>query len=300
MQPLAILLLLLHYNRFKQILVANPWLCGRLVEQNKEVMLSYEQQQQHNTKDYIRFVTVDTLFQLDIWSAIWDLVWQHVPKLGAKCVGRDERLCGLTMFRNTPGDEVAVMFSMNHTIGDGTTFYTIWKMLDLEQPVVALDPHRIHSVEGMFGGPAVGGPCIEGRGARHPRAVGSGAGGRGARGTGAEGSGVEGSGAGDLGGCVGTAGDHSAGMWLHKAVELGAKAYGGKHRRKLVQIFTAMVNNETLLKIKEELNDDECFVSTNDVLCSWLFSSCKGTSQVYHTNQPFIPLPLSIFFYLKA
>lgn len=136
--------------RFREILEKNPWLCGRLVSANntegeKEVYLSYNSDENIDISAYLDLVVDDTLLQLTEWRSILDHAGCWMPKVGISCVDNDETLCRLVVFRNTCSDKFAIMFAVNHTIGDGYTFYYLWKMLDLKEPVRGMEVQRVHS-----------------------------------------------------------------------------------------------------------------------------------------------------------
>lgn len=142
-------------SRIDLILSTNPWLCGRLVEAKsetdaeREVSLSYHPQP-CSFQEYSCFLCDDDLFHLTDWKSISDYVTPFIPKIGIRCVGVDEILCRFVIFRNEGSDKLAIMFALNHTIGDGWTFYSLWKMLDEDQPVLPMDPQRAGHIEHFY------------------------------------------------------------------------------------------------------------------------------------------------------
>lgn len=136
-------------ERFSSILKANPWLCGRLVKVKTDdgktnVCISYSNDVS-NPLDYISHITDDTLFENKQWKPIWLNILPHLPKKTGQCIDKDEQLCKLLIIENLARSELALVFSLSHSLGDGSTFYQLWKMLDTCEDVVSMVAERDHN-----------------------------------------------------------------------------------------------------------------------------------------------------------
>jgi len=142
-------------RRLAEVLVANPWLDGRLdTADGGETVLLYHK---------------DTPVEGDALPAMFfrmqrpgeggasisrGMPYENVAealaaagllvKLGNDSVGRDEPLfkVALLLDAERPADRFALAVSMNHMLGDGHTFYAVHNMLSKNAPVVALNPER--------------------------------------------------------------------------------------------------------------------------------------------------------------
>ena len=135
-------------ERFTDILKMNAWLCGRLVKETmdgkKNIFLSFSEEI-CNPRDYVLTITDDKLFERKEWRSIWKYITQYVTKKGSECVDKNEMLCKLIIVQNSALTELALVFSLNHTIGDGYTFYYLWKMLDKNQDINSMTVEREHN-----------------------------------------------------------------------------------------------------------------------------------------------------------
>ena len=68
--------------RFTEITEANPWLCGRLVKDGRDVCLSFSENG-NNPSDHISILADDSLFDAtnDV-TAVWATLSQNMAKKG--------------------------------------------------------------------------------------------------------------------------------------------------------------------------------------------------------------------------
>ena len=116
--------------RFEEILTLNPWLTGRLVRRKEEgktqEYLSYDEHACCNS--YSKVVLDDHLFSLRDEFALTDYLATFNIKKGKYCINKNEILCQLIIFHDSSMSKMAVMFSLNHCIGDAATCYAIWSV----------------------------------------------------------------------------------------------------------------------------------------------------------------------------
>ena len=117
--------------RFDEILTLNPWLTGRLVRQkedgNTQEYLSYDENVSCS-KLYGKVVLDVGLFSLRDGFSPTDYLATFNIKKGKYCINEDEILCQLIIFHDSSMSKMAVMFSLNHCIGDAATCYAIWSV----------------------------------------------------------------------------------------------------------------------------------------------------------------------------
>ena len=104
-------------------------LTGRLVRQNKDgetqEYLSYDESVLYSNS-YSKVLLDDHLFSLQDGFELTDYLATFNIKKGKYCIDEDEILCQLIIFHDSSMSKLAVMFSLNHCIGDGSTCYSIW------------------------------------------------------------------------------------------------------------------------------------------------------------------------------
>ena len=139
-------------DRFNQMLQMNPWLTGRLIRQKIDVesgvYLSYDEEIPDN-HDYLLIRNEDKLFCIADRISLIDYVSPLKPKTGRQCIGKDEKLCQLLVFQGAEANKIALMFSLSHSLGDGSTFYRLWKMLDTTEVVTSMVIERRHDANGL-------------------------------------------------------------------------------------------------------------------------------------------------------
>ena len=137
-------------NRVMEILKANPWLCGRLIKQSIDgeprICLSFTDEIT-NPLSFVRTITNDKLFARKDWKNIGEIIAPYLPKKSSLCVETGEQLCKFLIFQNNALTEKALVFSLNHSIGDGYTLYFLWKMLNENEDIQTMNVVRDHEFE---------------------------------------------------------------------------------------------------------------------------------------------------------
>ena len=156
-------------NRIALMLEKNPWLTSRIVKKSTPdgvVAMSYDGAGDASQKvdQYFREYKPGE-FDLTFDMRYADLVESVLPLQCARskpATDADEPLFKVAVvpiegstdsFGSTPMESqvvlpgFALIVSMNHTMGDGHTYYKIYSMLDANQEVEALDPVRVSGFE---------------------------------------------------------------------------------------------------------------------------------------------------------
>lgn len=120
------------------VVASNPWLCGRLVKTKAGVRLRHPAEPSATEIDSLFTATsadeASSAFKLtpsspyakictDMYSSKKVIVGN-----GYALVGKDKPVALLTLAESTPGN-FALVFSLSHVVGDGRTYYEIFKML---------------------------------------------------------------------------------------------------------------------------------------------------------------------------
>ena len=142
-------------KRFHRILRVNPWLTGRLTRERHggetEVFLMYSEDNVGEKVDDVdtllcSIIDDDKVFESTDWVTLNDHLSEFKPKKGIDCIDKDEILCRLIVFKSiSQSNKLALMFCLNHCIGDGWTFYRLWHMLDKDELVEQLSVERDHT-----------------------------------------------------------------------------------------------------------------------------------------------------------
>ena len=84
--------------RFREILLANPWLCGSLHRSKKPglgLYLWYSEKLEgwNDPSNYMSVFTDDLLFEIEDWGQVWRHLRLHVPENAGKCANKKKKLC---------------------------------------------------------------------------------------------------------------------------------------------------------------------------------------------------------------
>ena len=132
--------------QFARVVIANPWLAGRLVKTKNGVILRHPSAIELDTAD--NHIHIDSLFTATasdatdpsffrlnptspyttICSELYKAKHSVIVGPGTSLIGKDKPVALLTVTESAPGAFVLI-FSMSHVIGDGRTYYEIFKML---------------------------------------------------------------------------------------------------------------------------------------------------------------------------
>lgn len=153
-------------SRLKEIVKKNPWLLGRLKRDlegsSSPLQLVFDEESESTDAD------VDELF---LFRSVHDVDSSYTFSLGMnlqvttkraqeygytvkpakQLIDKDEPVFKLAIVPDsTARNRFAVVTSLSHRVGDGFTFYSLYKMLDPKRPIVALCPERKLDVVGRI------------------------------------------------------------------------------------------------------------------------------------------------------
>lgn len=132
-------------NRMKKILTANEWLMGRLKLDKSKNEIYLDADEVENPEDHI-FETVDAqVFGVETFTEIREKFKKYNIQFGINLVDKDEKLMKFGLLSNKDGSEVCVFISVSHVIADGHTLYSLYRMLDPTQPIVCMNRTSIKS-----------------------------------------------------------------------------------------------------------------------------------------------------------
>jgi hypothetical protein len=150
--------------QFHLVVAANPWLAGRLVKAPKKcVRLRHSVSPSVREIDSLFITTKDSTVggEKDTTTAAFKIspsssytkicteMYKAKKKLivgsGSAILGKDEPVALLTMAESEIAGEFALIFSICHAIGDGRTYYEIFKMLQPGAEVRELNSNRVMS-----------------------------------------------------------------------------------------------------------------------------------------------------------
>lgn len=127
-------------ERLEDIVVANPWLAGKMEARNGKSYLSYEPSNPHPE---------------DCLCGVLPALWAEERNFGSiSCCGAlQPYICGpggsqffrIALLTEGPLEDAkgfALCVTVSHIICDGFTFYSIYSMLDANATIVKLDPAR--------------------------------------------------------------------------------------------------------------------------------------------------------------
>lgn len=142
-------------TRLASVIAANPWLCGRLVQDSsdKRVQLVYEENCSGGMVDYLfeemrsgtdaGMLNVGTNIPYErMLSSIFSS--RSIIEKGRALLNKDRLLFRVTLVRDRdrPDERFALIVSLSHVVGDGHTYYNLWNMLSEDAPIRALSVRR--------------------------------------------------------------------------------------------------------------------------------------------------------------
>lgn len=138
-------------NRIKKILLANTWLMARVrtLSEPKRTGLVLEEQFE-DPEDYI-INGEDSELTLGLtYNSYRTILSDEKFKVGnsLELVDKDGgKLTKFCVVSNPDKTTFAIVLTINHIIADGDTIHRVWKMLDENSEIVSLDPERNHTFE---------------------------------------------------------------------------------------------------------------------------------------------------------
>jgi hypothetical protein len=241
-------------SRFKQILTSNPWLMGRVrtLSNPSRVALVIEEKFS-NPEDYIFTgensslivpeAGEDVQFSGVTYNCYRKILTEKKYNVGNSLELADKDDGILTKFGmvwNPDMRTYAVVLTINHIIADGNTVYNIWKMIDENAEIVSLTPERSHTFEKE--------KLVETQTSLTPPGMGQ---------------------------------YEAMAAWMTHAFGTCVKKGLQQRFQRYPQDEWLLVLDETEIKtIKEKYNTGDSFVSTNDVILSWLRELTPKTDNI--------------------
>lgn len=138
-------------ERIKLICQSNPWLTGRLVKNKKihaNVLLAVPKVVSEDDINSILCSEDSTLSsissKMDYETTCKTLENSNaLVKMGYSLIGKDSRVAKFTLVKGA-NNELALVFSLSHSVGDGFTYYSIFNMLTEGSEIKKLSYSRKH------------------------------------------------------------------------------------------------------------------------------------------------------------
>lgn len=136
-------------EKTKDILSANPWLTGRLVKPWFDSLhLVYASSSVTSLSDYLVVIDDDALEIPHDYNNQYALrnprISQYIVKKGFLCWNKPhEPLFRVILVRRTDDSHYAFILSISHTIVDGYTYYSIYKMFSSTNAVYSMNAVRV-------------------------------------------------------------------------------------------------------------------------------------------------------------
>ncbi|KAI8900349.1 hypothetical protein BC833DRAFT_582067 [Globomyces pollinis-pini] len=124
-------------ERVKKILELNPWLTGDLVKlPTGEIVIEFERSNSININWNFSVMTSNTIKSSDSYSTLSSKIskMKHVcVPTGFTCLNRKIPLYYVMLIINPEANEYAFTASLSHVLGDGYTFYALYRMLGINE-----------------------------------------------------------------------------------------------------------------------------------------------------------------------
>ena len=148
-------------SQFLQVVTANPWLAGRLVTTKEGVRLRYPAKPSESDFDALFTANDDDTLNLSpktpypkMTTAMYASK-KVIVQRGQDSLDKDIPVALLTLSRSRPESDLAagvgsnnsfaLVWSLSHVVGDGRTYYDLFKMLQPRALVKSLTIKRIYS-----------------------------------------------------------------------------------------------------------------------------------------------------------
>ena len=146
--------------QFALVAESNPWILGRLVKvkgkgvclqhpakpSSKDIEPVFRTIEDNSLPKMASFSTSSSASYIDICKELCSKKGKAAAVgSGYSLVGKSDRPVSLLTLTKCGGDSFALVFSMSHAIGDGRTYYEIYKMLEPGAAVRKLEPSRMQT-----------------------------------------------------------------------------------------------------------------------------------------------------------
>lgn len=142
--------------RIREILTQNKWMMGRLMHiktpntNGKKILKAVVDEKFCNLHEYIIKDTDDSLFEEPLkYSTLCEkLTSKKYTVLQAKTLwDKDQKYFKAGIIKNKDETKFCLFIVGNHIMFDGTTLYHVWKMLDFKIEVFEISPVRVQDFE---------------------------------------------------------------------------------------------------------------------------------------------------------
>jgi len=126
------------YERAVEVVKYNQWMMGRIGEVNKQVKLIVDSPDR--PEDFVEQHVDDEIFDsLDKgYVNISKAVMKYQIEKDPTPLKQIKKLAKIILFKDQSDTQIAIMVTANHTIADGATLYSIYRLLDRKLPLVTL------------------------------------------------------------------------------------------------------------------------------------------------------------------
>ncbi len=151
-------------ERCKEIVQANPWLNARLVSNptTREPCLSFSKSESTAFYEHVPVLNASGQLYVNSFESLIEVFGNPPPmrkdlaslfcKQGIRSLDEpDEPLFKVRLLTGSNPSNFVLLCSMSHVFGDGNTFYSIYRMLDPSEKVVALCPERVEAYPEKLG-----------------------------------------------------------------------------------------------------------------------------------------------------
>lgn len=132
-------------DRFKDILTANPWIGAKLISTNDDEIACQTPEIVNDTSPFLEFfdikdllnknANINNLIEIIDNSQDKEIINKLYPLSTKECINTDNPLIKFSLIEDKKEKEFAIIYSMNHIIGDGTSYYQLLSLLSFDEEI---------------------------------------------------------------------------------------------------------------------------------------------------------------------
>ena len=141
-------------NRLKEIIQLNPWIGSKLIESSEGKLMFKVPNSIDDMSPYLKIYDIKHLLnnQANIDELLDTIRNETNPNLIKKlyvvpteqCINKDVPLIKFSFVFDNETEEFVMIYSMNHIVGDGTSYYQLFKMMSSDEEIKTLNFNRKH------------------------------------------------------------------------------------------------------------------------------------------------------------
>lgn len=135
-------------TRTEKVLNANPWCMGRIVSETEHtVQIEYDAEKHDFDQNFqvVKNLENDRIFEATDYQVLAGLLDKYCLPIGSEIIDKDQPHMRITVLASQTASKICIIGSFNHISFDATTFYSIWGMMNDSNEIISLDRNAVEN-----------------------------------------------------------------------------------------------------------------------------------------------------------